>query len=311
MARDTRVVAVVGTYGKTTTARAVAAALGLDPERRTRNYLSYVAASVLGIRRGDRHAVTEVGIDRRGQMARYARLVRPEIVVVTTVGTEHLRILGSLEAIRTEKAAMVRALPRSGLAVLNGDDENVRWMRTQTDATVKTFGYGAANDVRATDAAIDWPHGMRFLLHANGETRHVRVRLLGRHMIYPVLAAVTVALAEEVEFETALAALEAMPPTSGRLQTVPLPNGAFMLRDDFKSSLETVDSALDLLAEIPAQRRSQTASGAAARERRCPAGTRRSRASLLPARHLFRAAGADDENGFRIDDVPLGSSDRW
>jgi UDP-N-acetylmuramoyl-tripeptide--D-alanyl-D-alanine ligase len=249
-------VAVVGSFGKTTTGRAVTAALGRDPESLSPlNHLSSLAAAVLRIRRRDRHAVIEAGIDRPGVMARYARILRPQVVVVMSVGGEHHSTVGDLEAIRAEKAAMVRALAPSGLAVLNGDDVNVRWMRSQTGAVVRTFGFGTPNDVRATEVAMNWPHGMRFTLHANGETRQVRVRLLGRHMIYPVLAAVAVALAEGENLDDALSAIEALPPAPGRLQIVPLSNGAFLVRDEAKSTLETMDAALEVLAEIPAERR--------------------------------------------------------
>lgn len=254
-ARSTRLVAVVGSLGKTTTARAVAAVLGRDPAALARNHLSFVAAAVLKIRHGDPHAVVEVGIGRAGEMSSYARVVRPNVAVVTSIGNEHHSALGSLETTRAEKAAMVRALAPSGLAVLNGDDRNVQWMATQTDAAVRTFGFGEGNDVRASDVAIDWPHGMCFTLHAGGERRNARVRLLGRHMVYPLLAAVTVALAEGVRLDDALSALEALPPTAGRLETVRLSNGAFVLRDEHKATLETIDAALDLLAEIPAERK--------------------------------------------------------
>jgi UDP-N-acetylmuramyl pentapeptide synthase len=246
---------VVGSYGKTTTARAVAAALGRDPEALRGNYYSFVAAALLGIRPRDRHAVLEIGIERPGEMARYGRLVRPDVAVVTSIGSEHNPSLSNLQVTRAEKGAMVRALPPSGIAVLNGDDPNVVWMGSQTRAAVRTFGLDQGNDVRATDVAIEGPQGTRFKLHANGEARTVRVRLLGRHMVYSVLAAVTVALAEGVTLDSVLAALEALPPTPGRLQAVELPNGAFLIRDDFKSSLETIDAALDVLAEIPAERR--------------------------------------------------------
>ena len=50
---------------------------------------------------------------------------------------------------------MVRALPRTGLAVLNGDDPNVMWMKPQTAARVVTVGFGATCDVRAGDIRLD------------------------------------------------------------------------------------------------------------------------------------------------------------
>jgi UDP-N-acetylmuramyl pentapeptide synthase len=74
-------------------------------------------------------------------------------------------------------------------------------------------------------------------------------------MVYPALAAVAVALAEGVSLEHALAALAELSPTRGRLETVALANGAFVVRDDYKGLPETIDAALDVLAEIPARRR--------------------------------------------------------
>ena len=252
LVRGTRVVAIVGTYGKSTTTRAAAAALNapLRPDY-SYNAWSGVALSVLAVRRGQRHAIIEVGIDNTGQMAGYARLVRPDIVVVTSIGSEHHRSLGTLEVTRHEKAEMVRVLPAGGTAVLNGDDPNVLWMRSQTRARTVTFGFGEGNDVRATDVRLDWPHGTRFTLHAGGQMREMSVRLLGRHMVYPVLAAAAVALAEGRPLDQFLPPLQDLPPTPGRLEPMALPNGAWLLRDDTKSGLETIEAAVDVLADVP------------------------------------------------------------
>ncbi len=255
-ARNTRVVAIVGSYGKTTTTQAVAAALGRGSgPARNRNYSSYLAAATLRIRPHDRHAVFEVGISRPGQMDGYARLLRPDVAVVTSIGSEHNRRLGGLERTRAEKAPMVRVLPRSGLAVLNRDDPNVRWMAGQTQARVRTFGFGAKSDVRASEARLDWPRGTTFRLEAAGQTRLVRMRLIGRHMAYPILAAVAVALEEGLRLDELLPRLEALAPVPGRLEVVTLANGALLLRDDCKSTVETIDAALNVLAQVPARRR--------------------------------------------------------
>ncbi len=251
-----RIVAVVGSYGKTTTARAVAAALMLpENPRLAHNTLSAVAINLLRMRPGAVHGVLEVGIDDRNLMGPYAAMIRPDIAVVTCVGSEHHRSLGSLEITREEKCAMVRALPPSGVAVLNGDDPNVRWMAGHAAAKVITFGMEQGNDVRAADVALDWPRGTRFRLEFDGGSRDVRTRLLGRHFVYPILAAVAVGVVEGRSLDDTLPALENLPPTPGRLVAVPLRDGITLLRDENKSSLETIHRALDLFAEIPAARR--------------------------------------------------------
>jgi UDP-N-acetylmuramoyl-tripeptide--D-alanyl-D-alanine ligase len=254
--RNTKIVAVVGSFGKSTTMRAVTVAFGQRIHRRAMsNAKNAVASAIFRIRPTDRRAVIEVGIDKPGKMAMYARLVRPNVTIVTSIGSEHNRSLKTLEVTRSEKAEMVRILAGSGLAVLNGDDPNVLWMQSQTRVRVITFGFAQSNDIRASDLTLDWPGGMCFKLHARGETRIFRTSLIGKHMVYPVLAAVAVALAEGFILDEIIPRLEALTPTPGRMQAVPLTSGAILLRDDFKSALETFDVALDALSEIPAQRR--------------------------------------------------------
>jgi len=256
LARHTRVIAVTGSFGKSTTTRAIAAALDL-PEHGSMlsNSWFWVALALLRIRPGQRHAVIEVGISKPGQMKAYARTVGPDVAVITAIGSEHHRSLGTLEVTRAEKSWMLQVLPASGAAVLNGDDPNVMWMKQKTRARVVTFGFGAQCDVRADDVRLDWPRGSRFRLTAFGQERDVAVRLLGRHMVYPILAAIAVSHLEGYALDPTLARLRELAPTPGRMDPVLLRNGVTVLRDDFKSTLETVHSALDVLAQIPVSRR--------------------------------------------------------
>lgn len=254
--RRTRVVAVVGSFGKTTTARAVSAALGLprDPYRGW-NAGAFLAAGLFRIRPGSRHGALEVGVSRKGMMARYAQLIRPHITVVTSIGSEHHESFGTLEGTREEKAAMVRALPPTGLAVLNGDDPNVLWMRGVTNARVITYGFGEACDVRASLVSIDIREGTRFQLHVDGASHEVVIRLLGRPMVYPVLAAIAVSLGEGLSLDEVRPRLEWLAPTPERLQVLQTGEGAFLIVDTLKSVLETIRASFDTLAEIDADRR--------------------------------------------------------
>jgi UDP-N-acetylmuramyl pentapeptide synthase len=252
----TRIVAVTGSYGKSTTWRATRAALGLPDEPPSMwTYKSRLALGVLKLAPGSDRAVFEVAIDGRGQMSQQARLLRPQSTVVTSIGHEHRLSFGTLETTRDEKANLVRVLPPSGLAVLNGDDPNVRWMAGQTRARTVSYGLEPDNDIRATDVKLDWPRGTRFTLHLDGQQRAVQVRLIGRHQVNAILAALAVARNERVDLEQALDRLAQLEPTEGRLQPVPLANGAWLLRDEYKGGLETAESALDVLAQIPALRR--------------------------------------------------------
>lgn len=256
LARRTRLVAVTGTFGKSTTVRAVAAALGAPSSAASlRNAWTSIARAMLRIRPGQRHAVVEVGISGPGELAVYGRMVRPDIAIVTSIGSEHHEKLPTLEDKRGEKVLLVRALGPGGVAVLNGDDPNTRWMASSAPGRVLTYGLADDVDVRAIDVRLDWPRGTRFRLSAFGEEREVAIRLIGPQMVYPILAAVAVAHVEGVPLDDALGRLQALAPTPGRMEPVTLPNGAILLRDDYKMTLETIHAALDVLDGIPAKRK--------------------------------------------------------
>jgi UDP-N-acetylmuramyl pentapeptide synthase len=256
VSRSTRLVSVVGSFGKTTTARAVAAALGLDAGLQDgRNTWGALVWKLLAVRPGDRHAVIEVGIRRPGEMRTFARMLQPDLAVVTCVGSEHHRSFGTLDATAREKAEMVGHLPADGVAVLNGDDPRVARMADVTAARVVTYGFGAGNTVRAEAAQIEWPRGTRVAFVAAGQRGEAHIRLIGRPMVYCFLAGLAAALAEGLDLARAVQSLEALEPTRGRLPPIPLAGGAFVLRDDQKSALETIDAALDVMAELPGRRR--------------------------------------------------------
>lgn len=253
--RRTRVVAVVGSLGKTTTRRALSAALGC-PERNFSysNYGASLAGNLLRVRRRDRHAVLEAGVAGPGPMAGYAAMLRPDLVVVTSIKSDHNRSFPTLLDTRAEKVNMVRGLSADGVAVLNGDDPHVRWMASQTPARVVTFGLNDDNDVRATDLRPS-PSGMTFTAVLPGGSIEVHTRFTGAHMIYPFLAALAVADLEGEPLDAAAARLAGVVPADSRMELLCLQNGITILDDSLKGTLESVHAALDAFAELPAIRR--------------------------------------------------------
>ena len=253
---STVMVAVVGSLGKSTTMRAVTAALGLPvPNVPPGNSWSMLAFSLLTIRPLARQGVLEAGVSSVGLMEQYGRMIRPDITVVTTIASEHHRSLGTLAGIRSEKAAMVRCLPADGLAILNGDDPHVRWMSGVTRAPVVTYGFDSGNDIRAAEVECRWPEGNRITFRIGDRTHTIDSRLYGRYMVYPILAGVAAGMAVGRDMGRVLAALAGLEPTPGRMEIVRLDHGAWVLNDSYKGTIESVFSSLEVLGGIPAGRR--------------------------------------------------------
>ncbi len=253
--RKIRVIAVIGSLGKSTTARAVAAALGQRQPDGVSNSRNALAFDLLSHSPKSSHAVLEAGVNGPGIMRGTASMLNPDIVVVTSIASEHILSFGNLYNTRNEKAEMLRILTPRQTAILNADDPNVMWMASQTSARIITCGFSDSADVRASDFKILPPGRISFLIQAGGQSWPIRLSILGRHMVFPVLAAVAVAVNEGRDISSVIASLEGMKALEGRMQPVVLTSGALLIRDDFKSNRESVGCALAFLKDYPARRK--------------------------------------------------------
>ncbi|HPU56445.1 MAG TPA: cyanophycin synthetase, partial [Verrucomicrobiota bacterium] len=89
----------------------------------------------------------------------------------------------------------------------------------------------------------------------DGTAHRIASRLHGDHMVYPMLAALAVAHAEKRDLRSAIARLQQLPPTPGRMELIVLPDGTRILDDSYKAALESVHAALETAAGIDAARK--------------------------------------------------------
>jgi UDP-N-acetylmuramoyl-tripeptide--D-alanyl-D-alanine ligase len=252
LGRRTKLIAVTGSFGKTTATRAVAAILGEPTDlERVPNAFSRMFFRALRQTSGRPVAVIEVGIGRPNQMRRYARAIRPQIAVVTSVGWEHeLYFPDGLEGIRAEKSELVSALPADGFAVLNRDDSNVMWMAQRTKARILTFGRHPDSDVAIVRIEPD-AAGTRVTLRVRGVDHALHTSLIGSVAALPIAAAVAATIAAGVDVRQAVRAVESLTPSMRRLEPVRLASGARALLDDTKGTPATALAAFDAVAELP------------------------------------------------------------
>lgn len=112
-------IGITGSVGKTTTKELIAAMLAVrGPVLKTEaNYNNEIGVpkTVLQID-PDHHwaAVLEMGMRGRGQIAELARIAQPNIAVITNVGTAHIGLLGSEQAIAEAKCELLAQLSGTG-----------------------------------------------------------------------------------------------------------------------------------------------------------------------------------------------------
>jgi UDP-N-acetylmuramoyl-tripeptide--D-alanyl-D-alanine ligase len=248
-----RVIGVTGSNGKSTTKEAIAAVLA-ERFQVFKNFGSYNGRYGLPIALGqleNQHevAVLEMACDSFGEIAEMAALTRPQIGVVTTVSPAHLTGLGSLDNIALEKGRLIEQLPADGVAVLNADDPRVLAMAQRTKARLITYGTGSTADLRveAIEVGSDWT---RFTLLYQKRRFAGRIGLIGRHQIYPILAAIAVGLIFDIPIEAALSRLTILPSLPGRMRLLRGLKESLILDDSFNASPASMQAALKTLALI-------------------------------------------------------------
>jgi UDP-N-acetylmuramoyl-tripeptide--D-alanyl-D-alanine ligase len=248
-----RVIGITGSVGKTTTKELTAEVLSQRYKtfKSAGNFNNEIGLplSVLALTDEYERAVLEMGFYVRGEIALLADIAVPEIGVVTNIGTVHASRAGSQEAIFEGKAELVQALPKDGIAILNYDDPFVKRMAERTQARVFFYGLDANADLWADDVEGLGLDGVRFQLHYQNETLHVRIPMIGRHSVHTALRAAAVGLVEGLDWGQILGGLRMGNPQL-RLVAVQGRNGSLLLDDTYNASPESTMAALNLLSEL-------------------------------------------------------------
>jgi len=253
---DLRVIGITGSVGKSTTKEMIAEVLSTRYRtlKSPGNLNNEIGLPLTMTRLSDGHqrAVMEMGFYVPGEIAFLCDLALPQIGVVTNIGTVHAERAGSQEAIARGKAELVQALPpasEGGVAILNFDDPWVRKMEEKTKARVFFYGLSPEAHLWADHVEGLGLDGIRFRLHYQGETLHVKIPLIGRHSVHTALRAAAVGLVDGMNWQEILEGLN-QGHTQLRLAAVRSENGALLLDDTYNASPESMLAALNLLDEL-------------------------------------------------------------
>lgn len=243
------IVAITGSVGKTTTKELISAVLGLHgtvhKTRANFNNEIGVPKTLLEMVPDHDYGVVEMGMRGPGEIALLTKIARPNVAVVTNVGTAHIGRLGSEQAIADAKCELLANMPTDSIAVLNHD--NPRLMETAAGVwSGKTITYGlTGGDV----------HG-----HLQGTTAVMVVDdvtlplpLEGQHNALNYLSAIATLQALNLDWRRLARGLAVDMP-AGRAKRHDLENDIVLLDETYNAGAESMEAALRLLKAQPGVR---------------------------------------------------------
>lgn len=261
-ASGTRVVAITGSAGKTTTKEMTAALLAAKYRvfRNQGNLNNHIGLplSLLELRHGAEVAVVELGMNHAGEIRTLVGIAEPDVRMWTNVGDAHIGHFGSRERIADAKAEILEGATSSSLLVANADDPLIMRRLDAPGAfpgRTILFGESARATVRATDVVDHGFDGTTANVSIAGEVHAVRVPLPGRANLSNALAAIAVASDAGVTAAEMLPVLASMAPVARRGEVTTLANGARLVDDSYNASPAAATRALESLAATPTTRR--------------------------------------------------------
>src|SRR5579859_1711855 len=251
-----KVVGITGSIGKTSTKEYTAAVLvtcyKVLRSEGNLNSETGLPLSVLHLRAEHEVAVFELGGGAwMGELTALAAIAQPQVGVITNVSHSHLASMGTLENLAQHKAELVRALPPTGVAVLNYDDELVRGMAAQSPARVVTYGLDPAANIWADEIESSGLNGVRCTLHHNGEALHLHLPLLGVHSVHTALRAAAAGEAVGMNWKDLVIGLQTGEAQQLRLLVARGLNETTLIDDSYNANPASTLAALNLLLELP------------------------------------------------------------
>lgn len=280
------VVAVTGSYGKSSTKEAIFAvvrenssahrSLGsynnelglplavLGEESPGRSIFGWIGLLFRAIRRlvvidveYPKMLVLEMGADKPGDIAELVKIAPPNVSVLTAIANVHRENYSSLDDIAKEKRTLINALGKNGVAVLNADDELV--VKTALPRGVRAITYGVHNtaDVRGSEPRLwftmkngEVSGGVRFKIEYAGSVIPLQVPgTLGEPVMYAALAAFAVGVASGENPLDVARALDNYQPLPGRLRLLAGIKETAILDDSYNASPDAMRAAIATLCD--------------------------------------------------------------
>ena len=248
------VVAITGSNGKTTVKEMVHHILSKHMKgsaaKKSYNNAVGVPLTLLAADGDDAYVICEAGTNHPGEIANLARIIKPDIAVITSVHETHLEGFGDIEHIAAEKASLLSGLSPGGSAVVWADSELLKTAVGRYDVKMVWFGEDRSAELRLTNYR-PVSGGGKFQMN---NQLWVNFAVPGKHNALNALAAIAVAERFGIPPATAADDLKDYTGTKMRLESIKV-GGITIINDAYNSNPASLQAGVAALESFPGNRR--------------------------------------------------------
>lgn len=250
----TKIIAITGTNGKTTTKELVATVLAkkynvLYTDKNHNNHIG-VPLTLLRLTEDDEFGVIEIGANHKGEIAELCKMVQPDYGLITNFGRAHLEGFGSLEGVIEAKTELFEYLKENrGRVFININNNNI----VEHSKCIGNISYAINNDKADVSGYIteqnpcvtfSWSSPRFFVV-----TQKVQTNLVGTYNADNLLAAIVMGLFFEIEPESINEAIKEYIPENHRSQYLKTDNNDLVI-DAYNANPSSMEAALRNFANL-------------------------------------------------------------
>lgn len=251
-------VAVTGSIGKTSTRDMMHAILkekyNTGCSEKNYNTDVGVAMTIFSFDESMEAAVLETGMDKPGEIDRLVEVIRPDVGIITFVGTSHIENLGSRENIFKAKMEITNYFGPENTLVINGDNDLLSTVEDDREYKVIKAGTGEEAQYRVSDIKDYGEDGIEYSLSVDGKAYYVSLNIPGAHNALNSALAIAAGCKMGVSVEEAIGGLSKIELTGRRLK-IRESRGIKVIDDTYNASPESMMSAVTTLINTKGKRK--------------------------------------------------------
>lgn len=244
------VVAVTGSVGKTSTKDIIANTLAqkYDVLKTEGNNNNHIGLPLTLLRLKEHNMITvEMGMNHLGEISVLTNIAKPNVCVITNVGTAHIGNLGSRENILKAKLEILEGMDKKGTVIINNDNDLLnKWVEeNKSNYNIITYGIHNQSDymaynVKETDISVEYE------IKLDEGIKNIKVPVSGEPFVYNSLCALAVAKVCNIDFDKAITGIANFELTKNRME-ITKNNGVTIINDSYNASYDSMKAALNYL----------------------------------------------------------------
>ena len=246
------VIAITGSAGKTSTKDIVYSVLKkkYNAHKTIGNQNNHIGLplTVLALDSKTEVLVLEMGMNHLGEIRYLTNIAKPDVAIITNVGTAHIGNLGSRENILKAKLEILEGLKPGGTVIINNDNDLLHewYLENKDEYKVITIGINNPSDYLATD--IDCGEdGSTFKC----QNIVYKVPVGGEQFIYNALVAIAVANIFAVETENVQKGILNFELSSNRMHIINNESTNITIIDDsYNANYDSMSYAIKYLSSL-------------------------------------------------------------